>query len=420
MEQSFENVEKLAQELFRETAVLSSAEQGISRPAYSEIETGVLEYLAQIAQQYGIHVWQDPCNNYLFCLPEDKNAERYALAGSHIDSVNHGGNYDGLAGIIAGLLCLIQAKQDGQQFTVPVHVIALRGEESHWFGPCYIGSKCLTGQLKPFELAAQHRGDGRTLESYLRDFDIDVDQVREGKPFIDINLLHEYIELHIEQGPMLIGKRLPAAIVSGIRGNFRYKNIVCVGEPGHSGAVPRAYRRDPVMAFADLISRLDESWLTILQKGNDLVLTSGMVGTDPEKHSLSRIPDQISFSLDCRSQSVSVLNEMQELLQLEINQIEKKRKVHFHLGKKISTNPAMMSEKIINGLQKAMQQTGIEPFVMPSGAGHDAAVFAHAGVPSGMIFVRNQHGSHNPDEAMELSDFLLGSKIMYNYFTREK
>src|SRR5690606_18187112 len=129
-----------------------------------------------------------------------------------------------------------------------------------------------------------------------------------------------YLELHIEQGPLLIGKNIPAAIVSGIRGNFRHRNIRCVGEAGHSGAVPRAYRRDPVLAMADLLVRLDESWSTILNMGDDLVLTSGMVGTDPANHAMSRIPDEIGFSLDVRSQSAKTLDDMRRLLEAEMRQ----------------------------------------------------------------------------------------------------
>ena len=103
---------------------------------------------------------------------------------------------------------------------------------------------------------------------------------------MDPKTIDSYIELHIEQGPLLIEKDMPAAVVSGIRGNIRYRKIRCIGEPGHSGAVPRAYRKDPVLAMADLLTRLDESWLTILQKGEDLVITCGMVATDPQRHAL--------------------------------------------------------------------------------------------------------------------------------------
>ncbi|EGB15998.1 amidase, hydantoinase/carbamoylase family [Pseudodesulfovibrio mercurii] len=409
------DAEAFARDLFDEAARLSPADVGISRPAYSATETRVLEALRERAEAWGLAVRADRGGNYHFALPDDMDAGRFAVVGSHVDSVHQGGNYDGLAGVAAGLLCLIRAKAAGQRFARPVRCIAMRAEESHWFGPCYIGSKGLTGQLTGAELAAVHRDDGRTLESHMRALGIDVDAIRAGRPLLDTASVLEYVELHIEQGPMLVEKRLPVAVVSGIRGNFRHRRITCLGEAGHSGAVPRAYRRDPVFALADLLSRLDDSWLTILQKGDDLVLTSGVVSTDPRTNSLSRIPDKVTFSFDCRSQSGAVLDGMREMLREEMHQVERARRVEFVLDDELSTAPALMDGKVIAGLRAAMARTGLEPFVMPSGGGHDAAVFANAGVPSGMIFVRNRNGSHNPDEALDVADFLLGAEVLYNH-----
>ncbi len=247
---------------------------------------------------------------------------------------------------------------------------------------------------------------------------IDIDTIHKGEPLMDVNALLEYVELHIEQGPLLVEKQIPAAIVSGIRGNLRHRRIICQGEAGHSGAVPRAYRHDPVMALADLLSRLDESWLTILQKGNDLVLTSGIVSTDPETHSLSRIPEQVAFSLDSRSQSTTVLNEMRDLIHQEMTQIEIDRKVRFKLDKELRTAPAMMAKTVVTQLKQSMKRIELEPFTIPSGGGHDAAVFSNAGVPTGMVFVRNRNGSHNPEEAMDIKDFLLASGIVYEHLMR--
>ena len=235
------------------------------------------------------------------------------------------------------------------------------------------------------------------------------------EPLIDREQLLEYIELHIEQGPLLIGKDMPAAVVSGIRGNFRHKAIRCVGEAGHSGAVPRAFRRDPVLAMADLLSRLDESWLTILQKGDDLVLTVGVVHTDAASNAMSRIADQITFSMDIRSQSTEVLIGMKTLLAAEMKEVEKARKVKFLLDSENASAPALMDADVTRGLTDSMQRLGLEPLIMASGGGHDAAVFANAGVPAGMVFVRNRNGSHNPDEAMEIDDFLVGADIIYDY-----
>lgn len=408
---------RTATKLFNEVAEFSADTEGVSRPAYSSVETETLEYLEKYARDQGLAVWYDAGQNAVFSLPEDADAEKFVLVGSHVDSVPSGGNFDGLAGVISGLLCLARAKQLGVGFAKPVKVIALRAEESAWFGPCYIASKALLGKLGDSELSALHKGDGRELGDHMADIGIDMEPIRQHQPLIDPATIESYIELHIEQGPLLIEKELPAAVVSGIRGNIRHRKIRCIGEPGHSGAVPRAYRKDPVLAMADLFSRLDESWLTILQKGEDLVLTSGMVQTDPERHALTRIPDLVDFSLDFRSQSVKALDAIRDLLKQTMKSVERERRVKFELDAEMYTAPALCDSKIVHGLLDSMKKTNLNPFTMPSGGGHDAAVFANAGIPSAMIFVRNRNGSHNPNEAMEVSDLIAGTDIIFNYLT---
>jgi beta-ureidopropionase / N-carbamoyl-L-amino-acid hydrolase len=406
---------QIAEHLFAEIAARTADVEGVSRPAYSEIETQTLAYLADFANDQGLVTSYDAARNGIFSLPEDADADRHIIVGSHVDSVPQGGNYDGLAGVVAGLVCLIHARDDGRGFAKPVRVLAMRGEESAWFGPCYTASKALLGLLDEEERSAVHKKDGKTLDEHMAMVGIDMSGIRAQRPLLDKSSILAYLELHIEQGPLLIEKNLPAAVVSGIRGNIRHKSVRCIGEAGHSGAVPRAFRRDPVLAMADLLTRLDESWLTILQKGEDLVLTSGVVATDPEKHAIARIADSVSFSLDIRSQSNEVLDEMRTLLKEEIGTIESDRKVSFVLGPELKVAPALCDRAMVEKLSTSMDRIGLEPFVMPSGGGHDAAVFANAGVPSGMVFVRNRNGSHNPAEDMEIDDFLAGASIFYDY-----
>jgi len=407
----------IAAKILDDVADLSRDVEGISRPAYSPKETEILHYLEHLAKHQGLSVSYDGGQNALFSLPEDEEATKFRLVGSHVDSVPRGGNYDGLAGVVAGLLCLIRAKNEGRSFTKPVKVIAMRGEESAWFGPCYIASRALLGLLTDVERNALHKGDGQTLESHMKAVGIDIGPVRNQQPLVDKDCFLEFIELHIEQGPLLVEKKIPAAIVSGIRGNFRHRQIRCIGEEGHSGAVPRAYRRDPVLAMADLFTRLDANWLTILQKGDDLVLTSGIVSTDTAKNAMTRIPDEVSFSLDIRSQSDEVLENMRDLLAFEMKQVEDERGVKFLLDQEIAVDPAAMDETLVDNLASAMGRVGVEPFIMASGGGHDAAMFANVGVPSAMVFVRNQHGSHNPYEAMEIDDLMVGTSIIYDHLT---
>lgn len=414
---AFSGSADVTSKLFSEIAARTADGEGISRPAFSAIETETLEFLIDFARSEGLTAHWDAGRNVVFSLPEHQDAERYILTGSHVDSVPRGGNFDGLAGVLAGLLCLIRAKCAGVSFAEPVKVIAMRGEESAWFGPCYIGSKALLGALCETELAALHKTDGRTLDTHMEAIGIDMTDVRTGKPLLDHNAVKAYLEVHIEQGPVLIERNLPAAIVSGIRGNFRYKKIACFGEAGHSGAVPLAYRHDPVLAMAELLHILDATWHDFVAKGRDLVVTSGMVSTDQQKHALSRIPDSVEFSLDIRSQDREMLEIMHGLVRRHVERIERERNVRFDLGKAHWTSPALCSKPLIGQLSRAAEALGLEPALVPSGGGHDAAVFSEAGIPSGMIFIRNRNGSHNPQEAMEIADFEIATSILYEFLS---
>ncbi|AJE48656.1 Zn-dependent hydrolase [Celeribacter indicus] len=410
-----DGVADLAAKMFDDIRLLSSDKAGVSRPAFSDKESETLDYLATRARAEGLHVYEDAGKNLWFSLPEHIDAEKFTVIGSHVDSVPMGGNYDGLAGVIAGLMVLIEARQGRRRPGRAVKVLAMRGEESAWFGACYIGSKMLTGSLPEGEFGAAHKGDGRPLSAHLEALGVDTAPVRARQPICDLSRIDAYLELHIEQGPLLVERDIPAAVVTGIRGNFRYRDIHCIGQAGHSGAVPRAYRHDPVLAFAELMHRLDDTWQHLLNTGEDLVLTSGVVGTDPSRHAIARIPDEIAFSLDIRSQDAETLDQMRAYLKTEMADIARTRGVEFERGSEVAVAPALMDPDLVEGLKKAMERVTGTVFAMASGGGHDAAVFAQAGVPAGMVFVRNRNGSHNPDEAMEIADFMVGVDILSTY-----
>ena len=221
-----------------------------------------------------------------------------------------------------------------------------------------------------------------------------------------------YLELHIEQGPVMIARDLALAAVSGIRGNVRHNRIDCFGDAQHSGVVPRWLRHDAMFAVSDLIMRLDAHWKDLLERGTDLVVTTGIVQTDTAEHSISRIPGHVSFSLEARSRSGDTLEAFYQLVQAEIQAISKERGVRFQTDRRLRSEPATMDPKLCQVLLDACAARGIAHDIIPSGAGHDASLFANAGIPSGMLFVRNQNGSHNPQEAMEMDDFMLGVQAL--------
>jgi N-carbamoyl-L-amino-acid hydrolase len=173
-----------------------------------------------------------------------------------------------------------------------------------------------------------------------------------------------------------------------------------------------------MFAVADLIMRIDEHWRVLLERGTDLVVTTGVVSTDPAEHSISRIPGQVSFSLEARSKSCDTLEAFYQLMRAECTAIARERGVRFEFDRRLLSDPATMDPAICAELAESCSQQGTAFEVIPSGAGHDASLFANAGIASGMLFVRNQNGSHNPHEAMDMNDFMLGVQAMHSALAR--
>jgi N-carbamoyl-L-amino-acid hydrolase len=403
-----------AERLFAELRRATGDGVGVSRESYGPGEQAAMDLVKSWAEAHRIATRWDAAANLVMTL-EGEAAEKPAiLCGSHLDSVPQGGNYDGAAGVVAGLLCLARLRDAGIVPPRTIRVMALRGEESAWFGKANIGSSALFGGLTEEDLATTSRGSGATLGDSMRAHGADLARIARGESLLDPPSVARYFELHIEQGPVMVATGIPTAIVTGIRGNIRHKSIVCVGEAGHSGAVPRWLRRDAVFAMAELVTHLDEHWQALLERGLDLVVTTGIVATNPAEHAMSRIPGEVSFSLEVRSQSRETLEAFYHLMRTECRTIGAARKVEFRFDRRIDSLPARMDEGLVQALVALSQRLGLPAKTLPSGAGHDAAIFANAGIPSAMIFVRNAHGSHNPREAMELTDFIKGADLLYH------
>jgi beta-ureidopropionase / N-carbamoyl-L-amino-acid hydrolase len=406
----------LAEKLFADVHELSYDGVGVTRESYGQGETAAGNYLRDFALAENLEVQPDPAANLLFRLPGVPSQAPVAWTGSHIDSVPQGGNFDGLAGVIAGLLCLVARKREAHVAALPLEVLAFRGEESAWFGKAYIGSGALFGKVSEADLSLKQRTTGDTMAECMARSGADVDAIRTQQVLIDKARVKAYIELHIEQGPVMIARGLPLAVVSGIRGNVRHNRIDCVGDAQHSGVVPRWLRHDAMFAVADLIMRLDQHWRVLLERATDLVVTTGVVTTDPAEHSISRIPGRVSFRFEARSKSTDTLEVFYQLMRAECNAIARERGVRFDFDRRLLSDPATMDVRICKVLSKVCGDLGAPFEIIPSGAGHDASLFANAGIPSGMLFIRNQHGSHNPHEAMNMDDFMLGVQALSNAF----
>jgi N-carbamoyl-L-amino-acid hydrolase len=290
--------------------------------------------------------------------------------------------------------------------------MCIRAEESTWFPYSYVGSKGALGLLPAEALDISRADTGRTLGQHMDELGFDSGAVRDKVSRWPAKSIKGYVELHIEQGPVLEETKIPLALVTGIRGSFRYRDAKIFGEYGHSGAVPRAYRHDTVVAAADFVMQLDAKWVELEMEGHDLTITIGKFFTDPAQHAFSKIAGEAGLCIDVRSNSKRTLALVRAFVDGLAAQVAQKYGVRVELGVLTGSDPATMDAHLVEHFEIAATKLDIPYSRMPSGAGHDAAVFAGAGIPAVMIFVRNQNGSHNPDEAMNMTDFELAVRVM--------
>lgn len=407
----------LAESLFREIGDKTADSVGVSREPYGPGEQIALDVLRAAARAMDLEITHDPFGNLYLTLPGRSRTAPAWLVGSHVDSVPSGGNFDGLAGVVAGVTALAALRRAGITPARDITVMGIRAEElSSWYGghhDGHIGSRAALGLLPAAELdSAVNSRSGRTLREQMREAGFDPAFVGRRPPHLSPDKLKGYLELHIEQGPVLENRGLPVGIVTAIRGAARARSCRCLGAYTHSGAVPHEYRSDAVMATIELVHQLDREWERVRAAGDDLVFTVGKFFTDARVHALTKVPGEANFTLDFRSQSEATLADMKAFAERLAGEIGARRRVRFELGQFSLHRPAAMDPAWRAQLLEGARALGIAHMEIASGAGHDAQDFAHAGVPAAMIFVRNARGSHNPDEAMDIADFALGTRLL--------
>jgi N-carbamoyl-L-amino-acid hydrolase len=406
---------ELAETLFAELRARSFDGVGITREAYGAGERMAHALVRDTAEAIGLETKADSIGNLYLTLPGTDRAAKQVMVGSHLDSVPQGGNFDGAAGVLAGLAAVSGMKRAGFTPAHDITVMVTRAEEAGaWFPTSYPGSRGALGTLKPEELAVKRMDSGRSLADHMREEGFDPGFAERGEKVLGPDNVAAFLELHIEQGPVLEAEEIPIGIVTGIPGTRRLRAGRVFGEYNHSGATPRKYRRDAAIALADLAVALDDAWCLMEARGHSMVCTFCVMGTTAEA-GFTKIAGEASFMLDVRSINLHSCDALYEVLYAKVAEIEARRGVRFELGVEGGSQPGLMDAGVQAGLRRAADSLGIPALSMASGAGHDAAAFCQAGVPSGMLFVRNQHGSHNPKEAMRMEDFSKACAVVQRF-----
>jgi N-carbamoyl-L-amino-acid hydrolase len=377
-------------ERLKELRVLTGDENGAQRIAFTPMWVQAREWLRDLTKDLPVESHVDEAGNHWTTLRGE--SDRALVLGSHIDSVPNGGWLDGCLGVVSAtqILRRICEQFDGKP-AVTVRVVDWADEEGARFGKSLFGSSACSGSLH-MDSARQFRDkDGITLPAALRNIGVDFDRVKESHR--ELKAVAAYIELHIEQGPVLLDLNLPLGTVIGTFGVER-NSVTFRGQTAHSGTTPMNRRRDAFLAAA----RMAPEIYRIAQQNNG-VCTIGGVQVKPAGNTVVGVIEECHLALDQRCLDADGLASMLREAKDASERFAREANVSVEWTPKVHIDPMPFHSELIELSDRAIEVIGARPHHLPSGALHDAAEMARVGIPTVMMFVQSLHGiSHNKIE----------------------
>ena len=327
------------------------------------------------------------------------------LLGSHLDTVRDAGKYDGMLGVVSAIECVAVLHAQGKRPPFAIEIIGFADEEGVRFGSTLIGSRAVAGTFKAETLDAAD-ASRVTLRDALREYGLDPDRVNEAARRRDDVLA--FVELHIEQGPVLESLDLPVGVVTAINGATRFQ-IEIEGVAGHAGTVPMHLRHDALTAAAECVLAIEQRCRTEA----DLVGTVGKLETLPG--AINVIPGKVRFTLDVRAPADAQRRKAAEDITNALRAICDKREVKLSMTILHENTIAGCAPWLMQQLDTAVAGAGIQVHRLPSGAGHDGMAM-QALCDIGMLFVRCKAGiSHNPAESVTAQDVEAGARVLLSF-----
>ena len=375
----------------------------ITRPFASEAMRRAHVLVTDWMREAGMSVRHDNIGNLRGRYPGDGAST--LLLGSHLDSVRDAGKYDGPLGVVVAIAAVQRLHDAGVRLPFAVEVLGFADEEGLRYGSTYLGSRALAGHFDAGDLSRVDAA-GIAMSDAIRAFGGDPEQI--GADRWQEGDLVGYVEVHIEQGPVLENRGLPVGVVSAIAGQTRME-LEFSGVAGHAGTVPMDRRRDALAAAAEFVLAVEAAAAT--EPG--MVATVGKLAVEPGASNV--IPGRALFSFDARHAEDRRRDEFTAAMLARAREIARRRKLGFE-ARGVSENPAVRcSPRLVKLLAQAAKDTGHRPIELTSGAGHDGVVMSTL-TDVGMLFVRCKGGiSHNPAESVTTEDVAVALDVLSRF-----
>ncbi len=403
MDARLDRIRKDIEELAKYNA---SPGQGLTRLSFSEEDRKAREYIKNEMTRAGLEVYEDAASTVVGRKAGRDNSLPCVMVGSHFDSVKNGGNFDGPAGVVTGLEIarLLHEKKIETEF--PIEFVALVEEEGGRFGAGLFGSRAMVGRVSRQELDTNRDENGISTGRAMEAFGFDPANI--GKAKRPEGSIKAFIELHIEQGPVLEAEDKDIGIVNTIVG-IRHYEVEITGRPDHAGTTPMSMRADALVLSSQVILAVNR---LAKEAGEGTVATIGSLRVSPGATNI--VPGRVVFTIDIRSRKENNIEAIIQGVKACLEEGGKAQGLSYQVNTKIAVSPVHVPAYMVDILKEKCRESGFSYREMISGAGHDAMVMAEI-TDSSLVFVPSRGGrSHCPEEWTDYEQLQKGVQLIYN------
>ncbi|RSD28974.1 M20 family metallo-hydrolase [Mesobacillus subterraneus] len=385
-------------------------ETGVCRVTLTKEDRQGVEKVKSWMEEAGLTARIDHFGNLIGRLEGENPDAPILMLGSHIDSQPYGGRFDGVIGVLGALEVAQTMKEQNIVPKMPIEVVAFSDEEGCRFNKGLFGVRGILGKLEDGELERTDK-DGITRRQALIDFGCDPDKLQESE--YPEGSIAAFLEMHIEQGPVLEKNNLPVGIVTGISGPL-WLTVELEGFAGHAGSVPMPMRQDALVGAAKVIVALNE--LASEDSDAPTVGTVGSLNIFPDSRNI--IPEKVTFTVDLRDIDIDRRHRIEERLRTRISEITAQHGLTCTISEDTNSEPRYCDKEIMDVMREESERIGLDTMELMSGPFHDSLALSYV-CDYGMIFVRCKDGiSHNPKEFSTFEDITLGAELLYRTAVR--
>jgi N-carbamoyl-L-amino-acid hydrolase len=393
------NGERLKNSIEEFSSFGKTKNNGVTRLALSKEDHLARDYFSSCCIELGMSIKIDDMGNIYATLEGVDNSKPPIVIGSHLDSVKKGGRFDGVLGVLAGLEVARTLVENKIKPSVPLTIMNITNEEGARFEPSLMASGVLSGKFEKSIMLQKTDVDGITFEEALHSIGY------AGSEESRIKEATAFLELHVEQGPILERESLPVGVVESVLGMVCYE-LEVTGESDHAGTTPMDMRKDALFATNNIMT---EARKKLRALDNDLVFTMGRLNVSPNIHTV--IPNKVVFSLEARHKNPVIIKEVEEII-LALTQSSSNEGCEIKAEKLWDRSTVYFDEQLCSRLEESAKKLGYPYKKMDSGAGHDAQFLASY-LPSAMIFVQSIKGkSHCEEELTTWEDCEKGVNVL--------